>query len=447
MPRPTAGSARPPAQTSKLAQTYRRFAQVDAPKISPLYERIALALSESPEALHAIETAPTRKQTPLLILAALHHLALTNQSPPLTTAYQAAATSAAAASVAVTSVAVTSAAAATSDEPATTAPPPAAASDKALASPTAAGPDKASPAAGSGEAAPTAVVAAGSDTTASRGVPEHMDLAVEAAVRAVVEMKDAVVAVVGQRKVRANVLGNHAVLYPAIAEVARRAGIGAVGLIDVGCAAGFNLNVDRAGINYDNAQSLGDPSSPVQAAASVVGERAVPTNALPEVVVRIGIDLEPIDTRDPDEAGWLRACVPPDQPDRMARLEGELELAASAPPFLMRGDKVELLPDAIAQVPADALPVVTTTWALSDLPLESRLRCMQRLDAAATNRPVAWVSVEGVGVAPAIPTFGDRPASGHSIIGLALFDHSTLHTEAVGRCWLRGQMLAWLADS
>ena len=101
----------------------------------------------------------------------------------------------------------------------------------------------------------------------------------------------------------------------------------------------------------------------------------------------------------------------------------------------------------LAQVPADALPVVTTTWALSDLPLESRLRFLQRLDAAATNRPVAWVSVEGVGVAPAIPTFGDRPASGHSIIGLAVFDHSTLHAEAAGRCWLRGQMLAWLADS
>jgi hypothetical protein len=55
--------------------------------------------------------------------------------------------------------------------------------------------------------------------------------------------------------------------------------------------------------------------------------------------------------------------------------------------------------------------------------------------------------VEGVGVAPAVPTLGDRRASGHSIIGLALFGHSALHTEAVGRCWSRGRMLAWLADS
>jgi hypothetical protein len=57
------------------------------------------------------------------------------------------------------------------------------------------------------------------------------------------------------------------------------------------------------------------------------------------------------------------------------------------------------------------------------------------------------VSVEGVGVAPAIPTFGDRRASGHSIIGLAVFDQSSLRAEAVGRCWSRGRFLGWLADS
>ena len=100
-----------------------------------------------------------------------------------------------------------------------------------------------------------------------------------------------------------------------------------------------------------------------------------------------------------------------------------------------------------ARVPAGAMPVVITTWALSHFPLESRLRFLHRLDEAATGRAVAWVSVEGVGVAPAIPTFGDRRASGHSIIGLAILGHSALHAEGIGRCWSRGRLLAWLADS
>src|SRR4030095_7904219 len=125
----------------------------------------------------------------------------------------------------------------------------------------------------------------------------------------------------------------------------------------------------------------------------------------------------------------------PDQPERMARLEAEMALAATAPPLLLQGDAVQVLPDAFAHVPGDALPV------------ERRLRSRHRLDDAAAGRAVAWVSAEGVGVAPAIPTLGDRRASGHSILGLAVFDRSALRAEAIGRCWSQGRMLAWLADS
>jgi hypothetical protein len=168
---------------------------------------------------------------------------------------------------------------------------------------------------------------------------------------------------------------------------------------------------------------------------------------MPEVVARVGVDLDPLDVTDPDDARWLRACLWPDQPERIARLEAELALAAAAPPLLLHGDAVEVLPDAFARVPADALPVVTTTWALSRFPLGGRLRFLHRLDEAAAGRTVAWVSAEGVGVAPTIPTLGDRRASGHSIVGLVVCDRSALHAEAVGRCWSRGRLLAWLAGA
>ena len=143
----------------------------------------------------------------------------------------------------------------------------------------------------------------------------------------------------------------------------------------------------------------------------------------------------------------VRACLRPDQPERVARLEAEIALAATAPPLLLQGDAVEVVPDAFARMPADALAVVTTTWALSHFPLESRLRFIHRLDEAAAGRAVAWVSAEGVGVAPTIPTLGARRAPGHSIIGVAMFDGSALHAEAIGRCWSQGRFLAWLADS
>ena len=168
---------------------------------------------------------------------------------------------------------------------------------------------------------------------------------------------------------------------------------------------------------------------------------------MPEVVARVGVGLDPVDVTDPDDARWLRACVWPDQPERVARLEAELALAATAPPVLVHGDAVEALPDAVARVPVDALPVVTTTWALSPFTLENRLRFLHRLEEVAAGRTVAWVSAEGVGVAPAIPTLGDRRASGHSVIGLAVFGREALRADAIGRCWSQGRWLAWLVEA
>jgi hypothetical protein len=346
-----------------VAEVYRRFGEVDAAGTSPLYKRVAVALSESDAALQAIEAVPARKRHPTIILAALHDLVLAGRAPALAAAYEAA----------------------------------------------------------------------------------DGDAAARAAIDTLVRMTEPVVAIAVRRRARPNETGRCAVLYPAIAEAAHRAGAKAVGLIDVGCSAGLNLNVDRVGITFSNGPSLGDPSSAVQQSSSLVGERSIPARGMPEVVARIGVDRDPIDVTNEDDARWLRACQPPDQPKRAARLQAEMALAATAPPLLLRGDVVEVLPDAFARVPASALPVVTTTWALSQLALESRLRFLRRLEETAAHRAVAWVSVEGVGVAPEIPTLGDRRASGHSIIGLAVSEESALRAEAIGRCWSRGRFLAWLA--
>lgn len=354
----------PVVRAQPLAEVYRRFGAVDAAGPSPLYERVALALAGSDQAMRAINAAPAGRRSPTVILAALHDLALAGRAPALAAAYSA----------------------------------------------------------GDGDAAALAAI----DT--------------------LLQLTESVLDLAARRQPPTDQTGRYAVLYPAVAEAAHRVGAGAVGLVDVGRPAALNSSVDRVGITYDNGQSLGDPSSPVQQRCSVVGERPVPSRAIPLVVTRIGVDLDPLDVTDPDDARWLRACVWPEQLTQPATLDAELAQAATAPPTLLRGPVVEVLPDAITRVPADALPVVMTTWTLSSLPPASRLRFLQHLDEASTGRPVAWVSAEGVGVAPAVPTLGDRRASGHSIIGVAVFDHSSLDVEAVGRCWSRGRMLAWLAS-
>ena len=188
-------------------------------------------------------------------------------------------------------------------------------------------------------------------------------------------------------------------LYPAVAEAAYRAGADAVGLVDLGAPRGVALRLDAIGIAYGDGRRLGDAAAPEQVAVTLVGRRPVPGRALPALV--------------------SRETVAPGALDALA--------------------------EALDRVPAGALPLVTTAWALSELTLEGRARFLQRLGAAATHRTVAWVAIEGVGVAPGVPTMGDRPASGHGVVGLALLAHRSLRVEAVGRCWSRGRHLAWLA--
>lgn len=346
-----------------LPEWYRHFGETDARGSSPLYERVAVAIAESAEAMAVVESAPERKRHPTLILAALHDQVLLGNAPALAAAYDAG----------------------------------------------------------------------------------DVEAAARAAVAALVDRAQAIVATASRRQTQTNETGRMAVLYPAITEAAHRVGADRVALIDVGCSAGLNLNVDRACIHYGGGPSLGDRSSPLQLDCELRDARRVPDAAMPPVVARVGIDLAPVDVRDGDDVRWLRACLWPDQPERLARLDAAVTLAAAEPPTLLTGDALDLLPDAVSRVPAGALVVVTTTWALAYFELGDRLRFLRRIDEVAASRPVAWVSAEGVGIAPGVPTMGDSRLAGHSLVGLAMGDGPRLTVDAIARCHPHGRWLEWLA--
>lgn len=240
--------------------------------------------------------------------------------------------------------------------------------------------------------------------------------------------------------------GRYAVLYPAIAEASRRCDAEYIGLIDVGRPLGLNLNVDRVGISYGDDQHLGDALSPVQVDCSVVGGGRVPRTPLPEVDARMILDRSPLDVRDPGDHDRIRQVV-----EGWSVLEAEIGLAESSSPERISGNPVTTLSEAVARVPDRALPVVLTTWSLSRFTPERRRRFVHAVGEASAVRRVAWVSVEGVGVAPTVPTLGDRPASGHSIIGVTVFEpsmtllRSEFAGDALGRCWSRGKLLSWFA--
>jgi hypothetical protein len=78
-------------------------------------------------------------------------------------------------------------------------------------------------------------------------------------------------------------------------------------LFDVGASAGLNLVADRVDVSWRRSS----------------GEALVVSREL-DVRLRSGFDPRPLDVRRKDDCEWLRACVWPEQRDRLARLDAAI---------------------------------------------------------------------------------------------------------------------------
>jgi len=83
-----------------------------------------------------------------------------------------------------------------------------------------------------------------------------------------------------------------------------------------------------------------------------------PPSALPQVVWRAGVDLNPIDPRDPDARAWLENLVWPGEDERLGRLRAALDIVAADPVPIVKGDLLDELPAMVEQAPAGATVVV-----------------------------------------------------------------------------------------
>lgn len=185
---------------------------------------------------------------------------------------------------------------------------------------------------------------------------------------------------------------------------------GPIALLEVGAAAGLCLYPDRYGCEYTGPGGVRvlEPAtgpSPVRLACRVDDDASIP-GAVPEVVWRRGIDLSPIDARDPDAVDWLATLVwpGPDHDARVARLRAAAAVAASDPPEIIRGDLLETVTEAAAAAPADATVVVFHSAVMLYLDEAGRERFAGIMSGLgrAIGRNVVWLSNESTHVFPHI---------------------------------------------
>lgn len=210
---------------------------------------------------------------------------------------------------------------------------------------------------------------------------------------------DEIRTIVGTRSVQTNEVGRCALFVPALGLVETE--VGPLALIDVGTSAGLNLQLDRFRYHYSPGGHLGAPS-PVVLECGVRGEVPIP-HRLPTISSRIGIDRSPVDVTDPDRARWLLACVWPDQPDRFHRLAAAIDIAATNPVAVHRGDAVQAVGSAVRSQGQLAHPVVINSWVLNYLPESRRREYVAELDRAGRHHDLTWISAEAPALCTGLP--------------------------------------------
>jgi hypothetical protein len=250
------------------------------------------------------------------------------------------------------------------------------------------------------------------------------------------DQRAAIIALVSTRMVQTNEPRRCTVLLPAFATVGRLAAGTPLALIEIGASAGLNLLFDRYGYDYGAGRSAGDPRSPVRLACALRGGGLPSIQAgMPSVAARLGIDLNPIDAADPQATLWLRALVWPEHAERAALLQHALALAQREPPALMAGDALALLPQAVANMPADTTLCVFHTATLAHFPPEARQRLQSLIPALARQRDLFWLSSEGA---------GDPGRPGQYVTLLTAFQHGRRTERRLAYSHPHGAWLEWL---
>jgi hypothetical protein len=206
------------------------------------------------------------------------------------------------------------------------------------------------------------------------------------------------------RATQTNEAGRCAVLLPVLAGLPQP-----LALLEVGASAGLCLYPDRYAYRY-GAHTLGAGEPVLECAATGI----TPPAALPEVVWRAGLDLNPLDVTEPADVAWLDALIWPEHEHRRDRLRAAAAVAAADPPLLVRGDLVDDLPALEARAPRGATLVVFHTAVLYQVPRPRR----DAFVALVRDLTGHWLAVETPDVLDLGPLPAPPDAGLHNVVSL-----------------------------
>jgi hypothetical protein len=250
--------------------------------------------------------------------------------------------------------------------------------------------------------------------------------------------RDEVTHKVMTRSVQTNEVNRCAALTLAYARAAERVGQRPMALVELGTSAGLNLHFDRYAyvLQHGNAKlPVGSNDAPLVLTTEVRGGHH-PAWKVPSIGWRLGIDRDPLDPANADDARWLLACTWPDQHHRFERLKAALQIAAASPFPVRRADIVNDLATVLRDVPDDYVPLISHSWVLWYVAKPDRAAMADVLAAEATRRGgLAWVHAEAPGVVPGVVPPPRHPTDdAPTLVGLRWSTNG--NWDDTGICWM-----------
>ena len=203
-------------------------------------------------------------------------------------------------------------------------------------------------------------------------------------------------ALIESRLVQTNVVKRALALRLGLAAIGRRE-TAPIHLVEVGASAGLLLRFDRYGYALGGCR-FGDARSPVQIAAEWRGDAAVPDlDGLPPLASVTGVDLNPLDARNPDDRNWLEALVWPENRAEAELLRRALAVVAADPLPIRAGDAIEVCPALAAELPIGAPRVVFHAVTRLHVPSDRLDAFDAAIAALGRDGPLYRLSLEGPG--------------------------------------------------
>ena len=238
--------------------------------------------------------------------------------------------------------------------------------------------------------------------------------------------------IITKRSVQTNYPHRCSFLLPAFNHVYAHSRELPLAIVEMGASAGLNLLWDYYAYDYGIDKVIGDINSQVQINCKLHGNYTPPLKKeLPQIEYRVGIDLNPLNVKKPEDVLWLRSLIWPEHQEQANVFAQAVKLAQRKTIDLVKGNILDVLSSVVENVPPRTALCLFNSYTLYQITEQDKKHLELLIETIAIKRNLFWISVEWHdALSPSIK--------------LTSYINGVSKESLLGRCSVQGHWLEWL---